>query len=131
MMHRIVLRPTALLETLTAGPSHIVTEDVIFLKDFVGRSPDMIITIDGPAGAGKSTVARALARRLGFRFLDTGAMYRAVAFGGLCGAVWIGTCRTTLARLARELDIQTAGERILLDGHDVTDAVRTSEVDPR
>ena len=43
----------------------------------------MIITIDGPAGAGKSTVARALARRLGFRFLDTGAMYRAVALAGM------------------------------------------------
>ena len=43
----------------------------------------MIVTIDGPAGAGKSTVARALAQRLGFRFLDTGAMYRAVALAGL------------------------------------------------
>jgi CMP/dCMP kinase len=87
----------------------------------------MIITIDGPAGAGKSTVARALARRLGFRFLDTGAMYRAVALAALRhGLDW--DAPDDLARLARKLDIRTLGERILLDGEDVTEAVRTSEV---
>jgi CMP/dCMP kinase len=87
----------------------------------------MIITIDGPAGAGKSTVARALARRLGFRFLDTGAMYRAVALAALRrGLDW--DAADDLARLARKLDIRTLGERILLDGEDVTDAVRTSDV---
>jgi CMP/dCMP kinase len=87
----------------------------------------MIITIDGPAGAGKSTVARALARRLGFRFLDTGAMYRAVALAALRrGLDW--DAADDLARLARKLDIRTLGQRILLDGEDVTDAVRTSEV---
>jgi CMP/dCMP kinase len=87
----------------------------------------MIITIDGPAGAGKSTVARALARRLGFRFLDTGAMYRAVALAALRrGLDW--DAPDDLARLAGKLDIRTLGERILLDGEDVTEAVRTSEV---
>ena len=87
----------------------------------------MIITIDGPAGAGKSSVARALARRLGFRFLDTGAMYRAVALAGKRrGLDW--DVPDDLARLARRLDIRVAGERILLDGEDVTEAVRTSEV---
>jgi CMP/dCMP kinase len=87
----------------------------------------MIITIDGPAGAGKSTVARALARRLGFRFLDTGAMYRAVALAALRrGLDW--DAPADLVRLAQKLDIRTLGERILLDGEDVTDAVRTSEV---
>ena len=87
----------------------------------------MIVTIDGPAGAGKSTVARALARRLGFRFLDTGAMYRAVALAGMRrGLDW--DLPDDLARLARKLDIHVAGERILLDGEDVTEAVRTSEV---
>jgi CMP/dCMP kinase len=87
----------------------------------------MIITIDGPAGAGKSTVARALARRLGFRFLDTGAMYRAVALAALRrGLDW--DAPADLARLAQKLDIRTLGERILLDGEDVTEAVRTSEV---
>jgi cytidylate kinase len=87
----------------------------------------MIITIDGPAGAGKSTVARALARRLGFRFLDTGAMYRAVALAALRrGLDW--DAADDLARLARKLDIRTLGKRILLDGEDVSEAVRTSEV---
>lgn len=87
----------------------------------------MIVTIDGPAGAGKSTVARALARRLGFRFLDTGAMYRAVALAGKrCGLDW--DVPDDLARLARKLDIRVAGERILLGDEDVTEAVRTSEV---
>ena len=87
----------------------------------------MIITIDGPAGAGKSSVARALARRLGFRFLDTGAMYRAVALAGLRrGLDW--DLPEDLARLAATLDLRLAGERILLDGEDVSEAVRTSEV---
>lgn len=87
----------------------------------------MIVTIDGPAGAGKSSVARALARRLGFRFLDTGAMYRAVALAGKrCGLDW--DVPNDLARLARRLDIKLLGDRILLDGEDVTEAVRTSEV---
>jgi CMP/dCMP kinase len=87
----------------------------------------MIITIDGPAGAGKSSVARALARRLGFRFLDTGAMYRAVALAGWrAGLDW--DAPGDLARLAQRLDLRVAGQRILLDGEDVTEAVRTSEV---
>jgi CMP/dCMP kinase len=87
----------------------------------------VIITIDGPAGAGKSTVARALARRLGFRFLDTGAMYRAVALAGKRqGLDW--DVPDDLARLAKKIDLQVIGEKIFLDGTDVTDAVRTSEV---
>ena len=87
----------------------------------------MIITVDGPAGAGKSTVARALARRLGFRYLDTGAMYRAVALAGLrCGLDWDRP--EDLARVAMKLKIQLAGDRVLLDGEDVTEAVRTSKV---
>jgi len=87
----------------------------------------MIITIDGPAGAGKSTVARALARRLGFRYLDTGAMYRAVALAGMRrGVDWDRP--EQLAQLAQTLDIKLIGERILLDGEDVTEAVRSSAV---
>jgi len=87
----------------------------------------MIITIDGPAGAGKSSVARALARRLGFRFLDTGAMYRAVALAGMRrGLDW--DVPADLARLAQKLQFKLAGDRLLLDGEDVTEAVRTSAV---
>lgn len=87
----------------------------------------MIITIDGPAGAGKSTVARALARRLGFRFLDTGAMYRAVALAGKRqGLDW--DVPDELAKLAGKLDIRVVGDRVLMDGEDVTEEVRTSEV---
>lgn len=86
----------------------------------------MIITIDGPAGAGKSTVARVLARRLGFRYLDTGAMYRAVALAGLRrGVDW--ECPEDLARVAANLDLEVRGDRVFLDGEDVTQAVRTSE----
>jgi CMP/dCMP kinase len=87
----------------------------------------VIITIDGPAGAGKSTVARALARRLAFRFLDTGAMYRAVALAALRrGLDW--DCPDDLARLAQRLHIQLLGDQVLLDGENVTEAVRSSEV---
>jgi cytidylate kinase len=87
----------------------------------------MIITIDGPAGAGKSSVARALAERMGFRFLDTGAMYRAVALAGrLHGLDW--DAPDELARLARKLDLRMVGQRVVLNGQDVTEALRSSEV---
>ena len=87
----------------------------------------MIITIDGPAGAGKSTVARALAARLGYRFLDTGAMYRAVALAALRCDVEGGDIRA-MADLARQVDIRLDGDRVFLDGEDVSDAIRASEL---
>jgi cytidylate kinase len=87
----------------------------------------MIVTIDGPAGAGKSSAARALARRLGFRFLDTGAMYRAVAFAAIRRELpWDQP--ESLAELARELTIEVGNDRVLLDGEDVTVAIRTVTV---
>jgi cytidylate kinase len=87
----------------------------------------MIVTIDGPAGAGKSTVARALARRLGYSYLDTGAMYRAVALAGLqAGVDW--NRPEQLAELVPTLDLRVSGERIYLQGADVSDAVRTQAV---
>jgi|YNPBryunderm2012_1023409.scaffolds.fasta_scaffold03381_3 cytidylate kinase/pantoate ligase/cytidylate kinase len=83
----------------------------------------MIITIDGPAGAGKSTVAKALAQRLGFAYLDTGAMYRAVALAALQrGVDW--TRPDALAQLVHQIHIDFHNDRVLLDGQDVTEAIR-------
>ena len=87
----------------------------------------MIVTIDGPAGAGKSSVARALAARLGFRFLDTGAMYRAVAWAAQQRQLdWNDSDGLDL--LTRELDIRVTEDQVLLDGRDVTKIIRTMEV---
>jgi len=80
----------------------------------------MVIAIDGPAGAGKSTVARAVAERLGFTYLDTGAMYRAVALAAA------GREREAAA-IAEAADIRVGG-RVLLDGRDVTEEIRTPDV---
>jgi cytidylate kinase len=87
----------------------------------------MIVTIDGPAGAGKSSVARRLAQRLGFYFLDTGAMYRAVALAAMRGKV-IWEDRQAVADLAAHLPLEFDGSCVLLDGQDITDAIRKPEV---
>jgi cytidylate kinase len=87
----------------------------------------MIVTLDGPAGAGKSTVARMLAQRLGFRFLDTGAMYRAVAWAGQKSSIdW--THPEHLIDLATKLRIEFTDTSVLVDGEDVTSVIRTPEV---
>jgi len=77
----------------------------------------MVVAIDGPAGAGKSAVARAVARALGFTYLDSGAMYRCVALAA--------------DRDPEALGIAFDGDRVLLDGRDVTAAIRTAEVSER
>ncbi len=87
----------------------------------------MIVTIDGPAGAGKSTVAKKLAERLGFSYLDTGAMYRAVALAALRNQMdWQDD--GAVARLAAKTSIEWKDDRILLDGEDVSQAIRSTEV---
>jgi cytidylate kinase len=88
----------------------------------------MLIAIDGPAGAGKSTVARALARRLGFVYLDSGAMYRSVALAALQrGDASLPERAGALGELARGLQIEV-GRRVLLDGRDVSDEIRAPAV---
>jgi cytidylate kinase len=87
----------------------------------------MIVTIDGPAGAGKSSAARELARRLGFRFLDTGAMYRAVTLAAKERGLDLADAGR-LAQLAGEIRVDLDGDRVLLDGRDVTKEVRTFDI---
>jgi CMP/dCMP kinase len=81
----------------------------------------LLIAIDGPAGAGKSTVARAVADQLGFTYLDSGAMYRCV------GLLLLAAPAQSPGGLARAARIEL-GERIVLDGRDVTEAIRTPEI---
>jgi cytidylate kinase len=85
-----------------------------------------VIAIDGPAGAGKSTIARALAARLGLEYLDTGAMYRAVTFAAMRREVSLDDVEA-VADLARGVDLEV-GDHVLVDGVDATAAIRTPEV---
>jgi CMP/dCMP kinase len=89
----------------------------------------MIVAIDGPAGAGKSTVARALAERLGFRYLDTGAMYRALTWLAMQRGLDLGGA-AALAELARVEPVTFDGEgRVWIAGTDVTASIRDTRID--
>jgi len=89
----------------------------------------MVVAIDGPAGAGKSTVARALAERLGFRYLDTGAMYRALTWLAMKRGLDLGNAEA-LAQLAQEQPVLFAeGDRVSIAGTDVTSSIRSDRVD--
>ena len=87
----------------------------------------MIIAVDGPAGAGKSTVARAVARALGWDYLDTGAMYRAVALAVLERGVSADDA-ASVTQIAGEADIVATDDRVVLDGRDVTARIRDDDV---
>lgn len=88
----------------------------------------MIVAIDGPAGAGKSTVARTLATRLGFRYLDTGAMYRALTWLALAEGISLDD-GAALGELARRKPVSFDDDRVFIDGKDVTAAIRLPRID--
>ena len=86
-----------------------------------------VITIDGPAGAGKSTAARGLARRLGYRLIDTGAMYRALAWSVARAGLPIEDTPDLRRHLA-SVDVALDGDRVFVDGRDVSAEIRTREI---
>lgn len=88
---------------------------------------NVIVAIDGPAGAGKSTAARSVAKRLGFLYIDTGAMYRAVALWALRAGIPLDDLHR-LTQLACQAHIEFSGLSVLLNGEDVTAAIREPRV---
>ena len=88
----------------------------------------LIIAIDGPSGAGKGTVSSTLAESLGYRHIDTGAMYRAVGWKASADGVALDD-EDAVATLAGRAEIVVEGGIVSIDGHDVTRAIRTSEID--
>ncbi len=94
-----------------------------------GKRRLIAIAIDGPAGAGKSTIARRVAERLGFTYIDTGAMYRAVALWAQRQRVDRGDMhRMEQLALAAEIELEPRTTRVLLNGEDVSEAIRAPEV---
>jgi cytidylate kinase len=88
----------------------------------------LVIAIDGPSGAGKGTISRAIAERLGYRHVDTGAMYRAVAWLALERGVALDD-EAAVAALADAAHLRVEPNRVTIDDHDVTTAIRTPEMD--
>jgi cytidylate kinase len=88
----------------------------------------LIVAIDGPSGAGKGTVARAVAARLGYRHIDTGAMYRAVAWKARQEGLDLGD-EAAVAAIGERATFDLAQDRVIIDGHDVSTAIRTPEID--
>ena len=88
----------------------------------------LIIAIDGPSGAGKGTVARALAQELQYRHIDTGAMYRAIGWKAAHEGLALDD-ESAVTDLARRADLVVEGGVVSIDGHDVTHAIRTPEID--
>jgi CMP/dCMP kinase len=93
-----------------------------------GQGHTVIIAIDGPSGAGKGTIARTLSEELGYRHIDTGAMYRAVAWKAVQQGIRLDD-EDAIATLARRAEIVVEGGVVMIDGEDITRAVRTPEID--
>src|SRR5512134_1752600 len=93
------------------------------------RSRGLVVAIDGPSGAGKSTTGRALAEELGYTYIDTGAMYRALALKAMRAGVSLDA-EEALATLVRasQIELGDGGSRVLLDGQDVSADVRSREI---
>lgn len=87
----------------------------------------IVVAIDGPAGAGKSTIAKALAARLGVRYLDTGAMYRAVTFAAMSSGIALSD-QNLVADLTRKSKMLLTDESVVINGLDATVAIRSTEV---
>ncbi|MDO4799870.1 MAG: (d)CMP kinase [Bacillota bacterium] len=88
----------------------------------------MQVAIDGPSGSGKSTIAKRIAAALGYLYLDTGAMYRAVALGAIRKGILQKATEAEIAEFAKQCDIGFEGDRVLLDGDDVTAEIRSDAV---
>lgn len=94
-----------------------------------GRSRPVVVAIDGPAGAGKSTIARLVAAKLGFTFIDSGAMYRAIAFWALREGVDLNDHhKMEQLAVAADIALEPAGPGVRLNGEEITEAVRTDAV---
>ena len=88
----------------------------------------LVIAIDGPSGAGKGTISRTLSATLGYRHVDTGAMYRAVGWKAAHDGIPLDD-EAAVSELARRADIVVEGGTVSIDGHDVTRAIRTPDID--
>jgi len=93
----------------------------------MANQPMLLITIDGPAGAGKTTVSKMLARKLGYRYLDTGALYRAVAFGVRAAGIRPDDDRG-LGDVCDTLQLSVEENRLVLNGVDISDRIRSPEI---
>ena len=119
------MTPRRKLEEMSVNKPTQVTQSI----GFTARETIVIVAIDGPAGAGKSSVARALAERLGFRYLDTGAMYRALTWLALRRGIALDDV-LALVELATDNPVEfDSGDGVAIAGHDVTTLIREPVID--